>query len=59
MRRIYHRYDLPKELRSRGEARMAGQVALLLLVFAGAAIAASVIYAVLMVLSTALVVVQP
>lgn len=38
---------------------MAGQVALLLLVFAGAAIAASVIYAVLMVLSTALVVVQP
>lgn len=59
MRRIYHRYELPEEHRGRGEARMAGQVALLLLFFAGSAIVAGVLYAVLMVLSTALVAVQP
>lgn len=58
MRRIYHRYELPEEHRGRGEARMAGQVALLLLFFAGSAIVAGVLYAVLMVLSTALVAVQ-
>lgn len=59
MRRIYHRYELPEEHRGRGEARMAGQIALLLLFFAGSAIAVGVLYAVLMVLSTALVAVQP
>lgn len=59
MRRIYHRYDLPEEHRSRGEARMAGQIALLLLFFVGGAVLTGFLYALVMILSTALVAVQP
>ena len=59
MRRIYHRYELPEEHRGRGDARMAGRVALLLLAFIGGFIVTAILYAVLMVLSTALVAVQP
>lgn len=59
MRRIYHRYELPEEHRGRGEARMAGQIALLLLFFVGGAVLTGILYALVMILSTALVAVQP
>lgn len=59
MRRIYHRYELPEEHRGRGEARMAGQIALLLLFFVGGAVLTGFLYALVMILSTALVAVQP
>lgn len=59
MRRLYHRYDLPYEHRGRGDARMAGRVALLLLAFIGGLVVTAILYAVLMVISTAFVAVQP
>lgn len=57
MRRLYHRYDLP--YRDRGDARIAGRAALLLLAIVGGSILATILYAVLMVISTAFVAVQP
>lgn len=59
MRKLYHRYDLPYKDRGRGDARMAGRMALLLLAFMGGFIVTAILYAVLMVLSTAFVAVQP
>lgn len=59
MRRIYHRYELPEEHRGRGEARMAGQIALLLFFFVVGAIVTLGIYALTLFFSTAFVMVQP
>lgn len=59
MRRIYHRYELPEEHRGRGEARMAGQIALLLFFFVVGAIVTLGIYGLTLFFSTAFVMVQP